>query len=146
MLSHVIYKNIDPYFPASLSPEMIQNLLRKNLGFDGLVISDDLRMGAIKDYYPLDLSVIQAVNAGVDVLLVTDNLERRVMEGLVKAVESGKVSMKTINEAYARIIGIKAKYGLLAKKLPLTGKVSIGKTIDTLALAGIAAPPKKKKE
>jgi beta-N-acetylhexosaminidase len=116
MLSHVIYKNVDPYFPASLSSEMIQTYLRQKLGYQGLVISDDLRMNAIKQYYPLEVSVVQAVNAGVDVLLVTDNLERRVMDSLVGAVSSGRIPMKTIDEAYNRIMKTKAKYGILALK------------------------------
>ena len=114
MLSHIIYKNIDPYFPASLSPQMIQNLLRGQMGYKGLVISDDLRMEAIKGRFPLEVSVVQAVNAGVDVLLVTDNLEKRVMEGLIKAVQTGKVPVKTIEDAYNRIMAIKGKYGILA--------------------------------
>jgi len=118
MLSHVIYKNVDPYFPASLSSEMIQTLLRRQLGYQGLVISDDLRMDAIKHYYPLNVSVVQAVNAGVDVLLVTDNLERRVMDDLVAAVESGKIPVKTIDEAYGRIMATKEKYGIIRKKRP----------------------------
>jgi beta-N-acetylhexosaminidase len=113
MLSHVIYKNIDPDHPASLSHEMIQTLLRKKMGFQGLVISDDLRMDAIKQRYPLDVSVVQAVNAGVDILLVTDNMEKRVMDALVKAVQTGQVSMKTINESYQRIMAMKKKYGIL---------------------------------
>jgi beta-N-acetylhexosaminidase len=125
MLSHVIYKNVDPYFPASLSSEMIQTLLRRQLGYQGLVISDDLRMDAIKQYYPLNVSVVQAVNAGVDVLLVTDNLERRVMDALVLAVESGKVPMKTIDVAYARIMATKAKYGILALK-KTSPKIQVG--------------------
>jgi beta-N-acetylhexosaminidase len=116
MLSHVIYKNVDPYFPASLSSEMIQTLLRRQLGYQGLVISDDLRMDAIKQYYPLNVSVVQAVNAGVDVLLVTDNLERRVMDALVLAVETGKVPMKTIDVAYGRIMATKEKYGIVRHK------------------------------
>src|SRR5581483_7309183 len=116
MLSHVIYKNVDPYYPASLSPEMIQRVLRGELGYQGLVISDDLRMDAIKQQYPLDLSVIQAVNAGVDVLLVTDNYEKRVMDSLMNAVVSGRVPMKSIDLAYARIMATKQKYGILKKK------------------------------
>ncbi len=116
MLSHVIYKSVDPYFPASLSPEMIQNVLRGELGYKGLVISDDLRMDAIKQRYPLDVSVVQAVNAGVDVLLVTDNYEKRVMDSLLNAVVSGRVTMKSIDEAYYRIMSTKKKYGILAWK------------------------------
>ncbi len=120
MLSHVVYKCVDPYFPASLSPEMIQKVLRGELGYKGLVISDDLRMDAIKQRYPLDVSVVQAVNAGVDVLLVTDNYERRVMDSLVKAVVSGQVPLKSIDLAYDRIMATKAKYGILrGKKNPV---------------------------
>ncbi|HJT25113.1 MAG TPA: beta-N-acetylhexosaminidase, partial [bacterium] len=116
MLSHVVYKSVDPYFPASLSPEMIQKILRGELGYKGLVISDDLRMDAIKQRYPLDVSVVQAVNAGVDVLLVTDNYERRVMDSLVRAVVSGQVPLRSIDEAYGRIMATKAKYGILKGK------------------------------
>ena len=116
MLSHVVYKSVDPYFPASLSPEMIQKILRGELGYKGLVISDDLRMDAIKQRYSLDTSVVQAVNAGVDVLLVTDNYERRVMDSLVNAVVSGQVPLKNIDEAYGRIMATKAKYGILSGK------------------------------
>jgi beta-N-acetylhexosaminidase len=114
MLSHVVYKNVDPYFPASLSSIMIRNLLRKQLGYQGLVISDDLKMDAIKQRYPLDVSVVQAVNAGVDILLVTDNYERRVMDCVVDAVVAGKIPMKNIEDAYSRIMKIKTKYGILA--------------------------------
>ncbi len=116
MLSHVVYKSIDPNLPASLSPVMIQDFLRRKLGYKGLVLSDDLRMDAIKQRYPLEVSVVQAVKAGVDVLLVTDNYERRVMDILVAAVESGKVPMKCIEEAYNRITLVKSKYGILALK------------------------------
>jgi beta-N-acetylhexosaminidase len=115
MLSHVIYKEVDPYYPASLSPPMIQGLLRRQLGFKGLVISDDLKMDAVKQRFPLEVSVVQAVNAGVDVLLVTDNYERRVMESLVKAVVSGKVALSHIDDAYRRIMATKRKYGILAR-------------------------------
>ena len=120
MLSHVVYKNVDPNFPASLSSIMIRNLLRKQLGYQGLVISDDLKMDAIKQRYPLDVSVVQAVNAGVDVLLVTDNYERRVMDSVVNAVVAGKIPMKNIDDAYHRIMATKGKYGILtlARKAP----------------------------
>jgi len=114
MLSHVVYKNVDPEFPASLSPEMIQKVLRGELGYKGLVISDDLRMDAIKQRFPLEESVVQAVNAGVDVLLVTDNYEKRVMDSLVSAVVSGRVSLASIDAAYYRIMATKQKYGILA--------------------------------
>jgi beta-N-acetylhexosaminidase len=135
MLSHVIYKSVDPYFPASLSPEMIQTILRGELGYQGLVISDDLRMDAIKRQYPLDVSVVQAVNAGVDVLLVTDNYEKRVMDSLVNAVLSGRVPVKNIDEAYDRIMRTKAKYGILAWKPKARSIVQQAKAKNPLFLA-----------
>ncbi len=152
MLSHVIYKSIDPNFPASLSPEMIQNFLRRKLGYKGLVISDDLRMDAIKRHYPLEVSIVQAVNAGVDILLVTDNFERRVMDTLVRAVASGKVPLRKIDEAYARISRIKSKYGILARgnripkvvavksprnSIQTTGRHSTGSAAKSTALASL---------
>jgi beta-N-acetylhexosaminidase len=124
MLSHVIYRDIDPFFPASLSPEMIRGMLRKTLGFKGLVISDDLQMGAIKDRFPLELSAVQAVKAGVEILLVTDNMEGRIMNALVKAVQTGRVSVECIDEAYEHIMGMKVKYGIVkaGKKTTFTTK------------------------
>jgi beta-N-acetylhexosaminidase len=113
MLSHVVYRDLDPYFPASLSPEIVGNLLRGKLGFQGLVICDDLRMDAIKGRFSLESSVVQAVNAGVDILLVTDNMERRIMDALVEAVASGRVARSTVDKAYSRIMGMKVKYGLV---------------------------------
>jgi len=116
MLSHVVYRKVDPDFPASLSPKMIQTYLRGYLGYKGLVISDDLRMDAVKQRFPMEVSVVQAVNSGVDILLVTDNFERRVMDILVNAVASGKVSQRAIDEAFNRIMATKSKYGILALK------------------------------
>jgi len=115
MLSHVVYKELDPYFPASLSPEVVRVLLRGRLGFKGLVLCDDLRMDAVKGRFSLENSVVQAVNAGVDVLLITDNLERRVMDALVEAVASGRVTLSTLDSAYTRIMAAKSKYGILAR-------------------------------
>jgi len=116
MISHVLYPNIDPVYPASLSKEWIQEILRRQMGYRGLVISDDLRMNAIKQEYPLEDSVVQAVNAGVDVLLVTDNLERRVMNALVAGVKGGKIKLSSVNLAYERIMGTKRKYGIVKLK------------------------------
>ncbi len=119
MLSHVLYPSVDPVYPASLSKEWIQNILRRQMGFQGLVFSDDMRMVAIKRRYPLEKSVVQAVNAGVDVLLVTDNLEKRVMDALVKAVRSGKIDRGSIDQAYERIMATKRKYGIVPDERPL---------------------------
>jgi len=70
MLSHIVYKEIDPHWPASLSPAIAVDLLRKKWGYGGLVLTDDLDMGAIKRYYPIDTVITQIMAADVDQALI----------------------------------------------------------------------------
>ena len=118
MLSHVSYPKLDPYFPASLSHEIVDGLLRGELGFRGVVVCDDLRMGAIKKQFPLEVSVVQAVNAGADLLVVTDNMEGRVLDILLDAAADGRISEREIDESYDRIMALKGKYGLVKPNSP----------------------------
>ncbi|MGB0935694.1 MAG: glycoside hydrolase family 3 protein [Alphaproteobacteria bacterium] len=73
MVSHVMLRDHDPQHPASLSPAIIQNWLRQEDGFQGVVITDDLHMGAIGQHYGFEGTVLQAVNAGVDIILFSNN-------------------------------------------------------------------------
>jgi len=70
MLSHIFYDRIDPEWPASLSPKIVGDVLRRNMGYDGLVLTDDLDMGAIKRHYDIRTVVRQILFAGVDVALI----------------------------------------------------------------------------
>jgi beta-N-acetylhexosaminidase len=110
MTSHVTYAQIDPGFPASLSRKIIQDILRKELGFKGLVICDDLRMGAIENKFPLPEAVVQAVNAGVDLLIATGDTGQFMLDTLVQAAQDGKISLAEARESYDRIQRIKSKY------------------------------------
>jgi beta-N-acetylhexosaminidase len=110
------------------------------MGFQGLVISDDLRMNAIKQQYPLEQSVVQAVNAGVDILLVTDNLERRVMNALVGAVKEGKLKKSCIDQAYERIMATKKKYGILTAPVSRPQVETQGKGVPVLIRNRCPAP------
>ena len=75
MVSHIFDSNYDEIYPASLSYETIGKLLRRNMNFNGVVVTDDLDMGAIRQNYDLEETVIQAVNAGNDILLFqTENV------------------------------------------------------------------------
>jgi beta-glucosidase-like glycosyl hydrolase len=69
------------------------------------------------------VTVVQAVNAGVDMLMITDNLERRVMESIVRAVARGQINPATIDRAYARILSLKQKYGIV-RRTPAAPAVS----------------------
>ena len=70
MLSHIRYLSLDPRWPASLSPLIARDVLRNRMAFQGLVLTDDLDMGAIAKHYPLPEMVKQCLDAAVDILLI----------------------------------------------------------------------------
>lgn len=73
MTAHVFNANLAPYDPATLSPVVVTELLRNDIGFDGFVISDDMQVGAIVQHYGFEEALTRAVAAGVDLLLISDN-------------------------------------------------------------------------
>jgi beta-N-acetylhexosaminidase len=114
MNAHVVNKNLDDGgYPASLSKAMTTELLRKKLGFDGVVITDDLQMKAIKDHYGTDEAVRLAINAGADMLIFGNQLTAvpqdtaTIVNMIYADVQAGKISAHRINEAYQRIMKIK---------------------------------------
>ena len=116
MVAHVFNKRIDANYPASLSHKTITKLLRWKLGYEGVVITDDLQMGAISQKYGLKDTLKLAINAGNDLLLIGNQLDpkktvstRRLVETIVALVKSGEVKEERINKAYQRIQGLKKK-------------------------------------
>lgn len=114
MTAHTFNSRIDPDYPATLSKATIDGLLRKRLGFDGVVVSDDLNMGAIVMHYSYETAVEKAINAGVDLLIVANDkayspdIMPRSIELLVKMVEQDKISRERIDQACGRIMALKA--------------------------------------
>lgn len=117
MVGHLMNEKLDKNLPASLSPATIKGLLRDELGFDGLVITDDLQMGAIAAHYSLQETVRLAINAGVDILLFGNNLAkvhdpdiaRKVRDIILDLVDKGKISREQLEASYARIKKLKDK-------------------------------------
>ena len=109
MVSHLKYPSIDPDNAATLSYEVMSNLLRKELGFDGIIITDDLEMGAISNHNTFKEVGVKAVKAGADILLVCHEYshEQDVYNGLLAAVKSGEISEERINESVRRILKVK---------------------------------------
>ncbi|MCL2748998.1 MAG: glycoside hydrolase family 3 [Alphaproteobacteria bacterium] len=109
MVAHVVNGRIDPDFPASLSQKTINGLLRGQLGFRGVVISDDLQMGAIYNHYGLAETLRMSIMAGTDILLLgnnlqyTENLGRIAHTEIMKMVKEGKIPRSRIQESYDRI-------------------------------------------
>ena len=87
-------------------------LLREEVGFDGVLVSDDLEMKAIADHYSVEEATVQGTLAGVDLFLVCHKAEvqRRAIEALVRAVESGRVSHQRLAEAHMRLTRLEARF------------------------------------
>jgi len=116
MVAHVFNKNIDSTYPASLSYKSITGKLRKELGYKGVVITDDLQMGAISLKYSMQETLKLAINAGNDILLIGNQLgktkklkTKKLIELIVKMVKSGNIKSSTIENAYLRIRKLKQK-------------------------------------
>ncbi len=116
MVAHIFNRKLDAKYPASLSRKIITGILRKKIGFRGVVISDDLQMGAISKHYGLRQSVALAINAGVDILLFANQVHpKRVVKinyliSIVKELlNSGAVGESSIKAANARINRLKSR-------------------------------------
>ena len=105
MVGHIIVPSIDE-LPATLSEKIIQGELRNGLGYDGVVITDSLAMGAITNNYSSADAAVMAVKAGNDILLMPDNFAEAVT-GIENAVQSGELTEERINESVKRILDLK---------------------------------------
>ncbi|MEW6614619.1 MAG: beta-N-acetylhexosaminidase [Thermodesulfobacteriota bacterium] len=112
MTAHVLYPAWDISMPATLSERILKGLLRKKLGFRGLIISDDMEMGAIAENYSIGEATVNAIKAGVDIILIGNNLEKqkKAVHSTLEAIDEGKLSEAGIEESIKRIIKVKNKY------------------------------------
>ncbi|MEY8192422.1 beta-N-acetylhexosaminidase [Peribacillus simplex] len=109
MVTHIKYPAYDKEKPASLSKIIIEELLRRKLKYEGIVVTDDLEMGAVNKYYSYEEMGKQAILAGADLLLVCHEYshELEVYNGLLQAVKAGEVPMDRINESVKRVLTYK---------------------------------------
>src|SRR5438270_3204349 len=116
MVTHILNPQLDTRLPTSLSPNVVTGLLRKQLNFKGVIISDTLWMGGISNTYSLAQAAVLAVKAGTDVLLGPRGLSdtQSMITGLKQAVQSGQISMDKINASVQRILELKLKYKVLS--------------------------------
>lgn len=111
MLGHLTVRELDSE-PTPFSYRIVTELLREELGFNGVVITDSLKMKAVTGHYTSAEAAVKAVRAGVDLLLCPEDLDAAV-EGLVQAVESGTISQERIDESVLRILSMKRARGIL---------------------------------
>jgi beta-N-acetylhexosaminidase len=110
MVSHIIIQAMDRQYPATLSPA-VHTYLRQNMGFDGVIVSDDLAMQAITDTYGAEEAAVLAVLAGNDLLCVTDYKTQ--YNAVLQAVLDNRISEDVLNTAVRRILRWKANLGLI---------------------------------
>ena len=113
MVAHITTPNItSDNLPASMSYEMVTGKLRNELGYNGVVITDAMEMGAIANHYNSADGAVTAINAGVDIILMPQNF-LEAYNGIYEAVTNGEISEDRIDESVLRILRLKRKYGLL---------------------------------
>lgn len=115
MTAHVFNSKLDPNWPATLSSNILHDLLRVQLGYDGVIISDDMQMGAIRDYYGLETALERTITAGADIIIFGNNLvyepdiATRARDIILELIQEGKISETQINESYERIMDLKGR-------------------------------------
>ena len=114
MVSHAMYPQIDPDHPSSLSKAIITDWLRKDMGYNGVVVTDDMDMGALAKHYTFGDMAVQSILAGSDILLVCHEYEhmQEAYNGLMKAVKDGRISKERLDESVKRILLMKMSRGL----------------------------------
>ena len=116
MTAHVFNRGLDPWNPATLSRFTIKRYLRGKLGYKGLVVSDDLLMGAIRQHYGVEEASILALQASVDMLLISQNqgrVERGAAERVIAAIRSattdGRLSVKALAVSIQRVRALRSR-------------------------------------
>jgi beta-N-acetylhexosaminidase len=119
MIAHILLPKIDPMNPASFSKTIITDVLRNSLRFNGVVITDDITMGAIAKNYNVGEAAVKSLNAGTDIILVCHDFEKEteVLKAIKNSVLDGTLSEQDIDEKVYRILKLKEKYKLSDSKI-----------------------------
>lgn len=137
MVAHILFPQIDEQYPSSLSPAVVTGQLREKLGFEGVILTDDLTMGAIAKRYGIGEASVLSVQAGTDIVLIAHEYSNvdEVIAALKQCVADGTLSEERIDESVRRILELKTKFNLEDKPvdppdLTLLNE-RISKAIDT---------------
>jgi beta-N-acetylhexosaminidase len=112
MLSHVVYEDLDPRWPASLSSVIAEDLLRQAMGFKGITMTDDLDMGAIDKHFDVETVVRRVSEAGIDIALICRDRQKaeKAYQSLIEAVRESEDSKRKATASVQRILNLKQKY------------------------------------
>jgi len=165
MTSHIVNKNLDAKgLPGTLSKDILDGILRKKLGYGGVVFSDDMQMHAISKNYGLEETIRLAINAGVDIMCFSNNIQGsdvrtvdKVHDIIKMMVARGEITPKRIDESYRRIIQLKNKLNIenadayMAEIARLQDEVAalnakVNATVETKEEADVKAKKSKRKK
>lgn len=138
MTAHVVVPSLDPDLPATLSPRVLTDILRDELGFQGIIITDLMTMGAIATRWEPEEAAVRAVLAGADIVLAggTTELPIRTIQALVRAMQEGTLAVERVDASVRRVLAAKERLGLFERATVETGEAeSIAGSPDHLALA-----------
>ncbi|MBD3796880.1 MAG: N-acetylmuramoyl-L-alanine amidase [Campylobacterales bacterium] len=149
MTAHVFNKHLDPAYPATLSYNVNTKILRQKLGFEGVIVSDDMQMKAISDHYSLKEAVTLAINAGVDMLVfgnqLGSNTPQELVDTIFTQIKNGKIPLKRIVEANKKIEFLHIKSQIVQKPIIFSDhrkemtkayiKQHYDKTVDDITIA-----------
>ncbi len=109
MTAHIKYPKVDPKYPASLSDVFIQKILREEMRFRQIVITDDLDMGALAKNFSVEEIPVRALEAGNDILLYCNKFDhpQKALDAVQKALKDGRLTAKQIDESYNRVVALK---------------------------------------
>jgi beta-N-acetylhexosaminidase len=146
MTAHVLVPSLDGARPATLSPHVVQALLRDELRFDGVILSDDLEMKAVSARYEVPAAAVEAIRAGCDAVLVCSgdvDLQGRTLEALVRAVETGAIPAARADDAFLRLKRVKQRF-LAGQRLGAAARIRalrgvLGREEHQLVAAEMAA-------
>ena len=119
MTSHVFNAKLDPEYPATMSKTILTGILREQLGYNGVIVTDDMAMGAIVEHYNFEEALEKTVNAGADILILSNNgkeydpkVAEKAIDIIYRLADEGKIEKQTIENAYNRIISLKKTYAI----------------------------------
>ncbi|WP_339209135.1 beta-N-acetylhexosaminidase [Paenibacillus sp. FSL K6-3182] len=120
MIAHLLIPKIDKDYPASLSKKMISKLLREELGYEGVVMTDDMTMGGITEHFDVGKAAVTSILAGSDIILIGHDYKTQlsVLQSLKKSARDGVISRDMLDKSVYRILRLKEKYKLEDKTLP----------------------------
>ncbi|WP_053362449.1 beta-N-acetylhexosaminidase [Bacillus sp. FJAT-27251] len=134
MVAHILLPELDKTNPASMSKAVMTDLLRKQLSFTGVIITDDMTMGAITEHYDIGKAAVESVKAGSDIILVGHDYNNvvKIISSLKTAVQNGGISEQRLNKSIERIIQLKRKYSINDTKVENPNINEINQSINSL--------------